>query len=590
MTNNQIAKLFRNVGAAYTIKNEDKYRFQIIAYQKAAEAIDGSASELADLFKEGKLDQIPGVGKSMRSHLKELLETGKVKHFNFITKEIPKAVFDLLDVSTMGPKRAYKLVKELKLTGEGDVRGHLLKLAKEGKIAGLEGFGEKSQADIIKAIKEYQKGMGKTRRMLLPFAFELAEKLITYLKLSEEVIEAYPLGSLRRMAPTIGDIDIAVATKHPKEVIDHFLTYPYKDRIIEKGSGTASILVSGGKQVDLMAQPPKTLGSLLQHFTGSKYHNIRLREEALRKGFSLSEYGIKSKTKNQKLKIKNYETEEEFYKALGMDWIPPEMREDRGEIKLAAAHQLPKLVELKDVKGDLHLHSSYPIEPSHDLGENTMTEMLKKAKELGYEYIAFSEHNPSIGKHSPNEIYSILAKRKERIEQLKESNKNIRIINLLEVDILSNNNLAINDKCISQLDAMLISVHSSFSMPKKEMTKRILNGLAHPKAKILCHPTGRLLNERNGYELDWERLFEFVVKHRKALEINAWPTRLDLPDTVVHEAIRQKVKMVIDTDSHALWQMDLMRFGVSVARRGWATKNDILNTMGYNTFKTWLKS
>lgn len=587
MTNLEIAKLLRFVAAAYIIKNESKYRFQIIAYQRAADAIEGSSAEVSDLFKEGKIDQIPGVGISIRAHLEELIKTGKVKHFDWVLKNIPKAVFSLMEVPTIGPKKAYRLVKEFNLNNEGDAAKHLLNLAKKGKIANLEGFGEKSQSDIIRAIDEYRQGMGKTKRMLLPFAFELAQKMIDYLKTSKDVSLAFPLGSLRRMAPTIGDIDIAVATESPKKVIDFFLSYPYKNRVIEKGDTTASILVNGGKQIDLMTQSPKAFGSLLQHFTGSKYHNVHLREEALKKGLSLSEYGIKEKIKG-KWQIKTFTNEEEFYAGIGMQWVPPEMREDRGEIELALKHSLPKLVDTKDIKGDLHIHSNYPIEPSHDLGQNSMEEMIKKAKELNYEYIAFSEHNPSVGNHSADRIYSILAKRKEKIEQLKESIKGIRIINLLEVDILSDGDLAVNDKCSSQLDAMLVSIHSSFSMPKEQMTKRIINGLSHPKAKILSHPTGRLLNERTGYEVDWEKLFEFVLNNHKALEINASPSRLDLPDTIIQEAVGQKVKMVIDTDSHAASQMDLMRFGIAAAHRGWAEKNDILNTLEYNKLLDWL--
>jgi DNA polymerase (family 10) len=391
------------------------------------------------------------------------------------------------------------------------------------------------------------------------------------------------------MKETVGDIDIAVGTDSPREVIEHFASYPYSERIIEKGPATASLLASGGRQVDLMTVPTKTYGSLLQHFTGSKNHNIKLREYALKKGLSLSEKGIKRKVMGKSI-TDTLETEEAFYKALGMQWIPPEIREDTGEIEAALEGKLPKLITLEDIKGDFHIHSSYPIEPSHDLGENTMEEMFAKAKQLGYEYLGISEHNPSISKHTKKQVYDIMEKRKDKIEQLKLSTKGIRVINLLELDILPNGDLAIDETALEHVDAVLISVHSVFTMDKKSMTKRVLTGLAHPKAKVLCHPTGRLLNQRIGYELDWDLLFDFCKKHNKALEINAWPLRLDLPDIAVREAVKEGVKFVINTDSHSLPEMDIMKYGVSVARRGWAEKHDIINTLSYEDILHWMQS
>ncbi|MDP3987739.1 MAG: DNA polymerase/3'-5' exonuclease PolX [Candidatus Levybacteria bacterium] len=585
MTNHEIARLLRNVAAAYSIKNENKFRFQIIAYQKAAEAIENLNSELEELYRKEELDTIPGVGASLKSHLEELLKTGKVKHFDWVAKGIPKGVFPLLDVPTFGPKKAYKLVKHFKLNNEKTVIDDLEKAAKEGKIANLETFGEKSQEDILKAISEYKKGKTKTTRMVLPYASQIADQIVKYLKDSKVIIDAQPLGSLRRMMATVGDVDIAVATNNPKEAINYFINYPQTQRVIEKGPTTASIIVSGDAQIDLMTQPPESFGSLLQHFTGSKPHNIHLREYALRLGLSLSEYGIKKGGKTNK-----FASEEKFYEALGMEWIPPEIREDKGEIELAIAHKLPKLVKLEEIKGDLHIHSSYPIEPSHDLGKSSMEEMIKKAKELGYEYLGFSEHNPSVAKHTNNSIYSILEARSNKIEQLKKSIKNLRIINLLEVDILANGHLPIDDKSLTFQDAIIVGIHSSFSMDRDNMTKRVLNGLSHPKAKIFAHPTGRLLNQRPSYELDWEKIFDFCKKKNKALEINAWPYRLDLPDVLVKEAIKHGVKMVTATDAHNVSQMDLMRYGITVARRGWASKNDILNSLEYNKFIKWLKN
>lgn len=590
MSNQQIAKLLREVAASYSIKNDQKFRFQIIAYQKAADAIENSNVELKDLYKENKLDSVPGIGPTIKSHLEELFKKGKVKHFEWAKQSIPPSVFTLMEIPTFGPKKSYRLATEFSIKNPKAAVDDLEKIAKSGKIANLSGFGEKSQEDILTAIAEFKKGIGKNIRMNLPYAYEVAQKMVSYLKELDAALRVEPLGSLRRMAPTVGDIDIATSTNKPKVVIDHFVKYPNRDRVIEKGDTTASMIVSGGREIDLMTMKPSAFGALLQHLTGSKNHNVHLREYALQKGFSLSEYGIKKQMANGKWQMANYSSEEDFYEALGMQWITPELREDAGEIEAAIKHKLPRLIELKEIKGDLHLHSSFPIEPSHDLGHSSFSEMLEKASEFKYEYLGFSEHNPSVSKHTQNEIYNLVANRNEAIEHIKSSIKNVRIIKLLEVDILSDGSLSIDDKTLDLLDAAIISIHSSFSLGKKEMTKRILHGLSYKKTKILAHPTGRMLNQRPGYELDMDVIFDFCKKHNKALEINSWPNRLDLPDSLIREAVNNKIKLVINTDSHAVWQMDMMKYGVAMARRGWAKKSDILNTLPYNKFVDWLRS
>lgn len=590
VTNIEVSKLLNNIAAAYTITDEEKYRFQIIAYQKAADTIEHHPTELKELLKEDKLHDLPGVGPSIKAHLEELFTTGKVNHFEEVMNRVPPAVFPLLEVPSFGPKKAYRLVKEFNLTSPQTVIADIVNLAQAGKIRPLAGFGEKSEADILRAMEEYTKGKGKVSRMVLSYADELAQKIITYLQKEPAVIQVHPLGSLRRKKETIGDIDISVATNDPQKVLHHFISYPHKERTIEQGDKTASILVTGGKQIDLMVQPENAYGSLLQHFTGSKAHNVHLREYALSKRLSLSEYGIKKHGAKGKELRETYDTEEKFYEALGMQWVPPEMREDRGEIELAVQHKLPKLVELADIKGDFHLHSSYQIEPSHDMGMNSMEEMIEKALSLGYTILGFSEHNPSLSKHTKKEITTILEKRMKYIEQLNlKYKKFIRIFSLLETDILPNGSLAINEDALSFLDATIVSIHSVFSLDKRAMTERVLKGLSHKKAKILAHPTGRLINDRRGYELDWEKIFTFCKTNNKALEINSWPSRLDLPDILVHEAINHGVKLIINTDSHKASQMSMMKYGVSVARRGWATKGDILNTMTYNEYEMWLK-
>ena len=588
MSNEQIAKLLRNIAVAYTIKNEKKFRFQIIAYQRAADFIKNSSIELKDYYKDSRLQDIPGIGTSIKGHLEELFKIGKSKQFNWALKGIPEPVFVLIDIPTFGPKKSYRLVNEFGLSNSKNVIADLEKIAKKGIIAKLKGFGEKSQRDILRAIKEFKEGKGKTSRMVLPFASEISDKIIDYLHKSPHVGRTYVLGSLRRMVPTIGDIDIAVASNDPKKVIDHFISYPYIERMIEKGKETASMLVSGGKQVDLMVQPPQAFGSLLQHFTGSKNHNIALREFALKKNMSLSEHGIKY-LKSKKSTIQQIDSEEKFYKTIGLAWIPPEIRENTGEIELAAKKALPKLIEIKDMKGDFHIHSSFPIEPSHDLGKNTIGEMANKAISLGYEYVGFSEHSPSTSKHTDSQIYTLISRRNQEIEQIKLRNKSIRILKLLEIDILPSGKLAVDTKSLNLLDFAIVSIHSVFSMDKKTMTERVIKGLSHPKAKILAHPTGRILNERQGYKLDWNKILNFCKQKNKALEINAWPSRLDLSDQLIRQCVNNDVKMAINTDSHALDQMENMKYGIAMARRGWATKNDILNTLEYNEFINWVR-
>ncbi len=586
MSNQQIAKLLRNVAASYTIKDEKKFHFQIVAYQKAADTISNLTEELKDFYLEGRLKSLPGIGNTLKSHLAELFEKGKVSHFQWVLKDIPESVFVLMEIPSFGPKKSYKLVKEFNLNDAKTVIDDLKGVAKAGKITKLEGFGDKSQTDVLRSIKEYKEGKGKTSRMPLPYAFEIAEKIVSYLRKCQDVEKAEALGSLRRRVSTVGDIDIAAAGISPKKIIEYFTNYPFKERIIEKGDISASIMVSGGRQIDLLIQPLESFGSLLQHFTGSKNHNIHLRELALKKGLSLSEYGIKHVKTG---KTEKYSDENKFYNAIGLQWIPPELREDKGEIEASQNNKLPDLVNLSDIRGDLHLHSNYPIEPSHDLGQNDMESMLKKAQDLNYNYLGFSEHNPSISKHTNQKIYEILKIRNEYINQLQSNIKNVRIIKLLETDILPNGNLAIDNNSLDLLDATIVSIHSVFSMNKDEMTKRVINGLSHKKAKILAHPTGRMLNERPGFELDWEKIFEFCKKNNIALEINSCTQRLDLPDNIIKLAVDNNVKMIINSDSHNVEQMTLQKYGIFMARRGWAKKSDILNTLSYNEFSEWLK-
>ncbi len=588
MTNLEIATLLRKIAAAYQILEEN--RFKIIAYDRAADSIEHLTSETKDLWDNGKLDEIPGVGSGIAHYLDELFRTGKVKHFDDVMKRVPKGVFPLLSVPGLGPKKAHKLVTELRLKGAKDVVGALDAAAKAGKIAPIEGFGEKSQEDIISAIATYKRGQIKENRMELPVADAIAQEIMAHLKKHSAVVRVDALGSLRRKVSTVGDIDIAAATKKPEEVTLHFLDYPHQ-KLVEQGPGGATILLKNGRQVDLRVQRPDAYGAMLQYFTGSKHHNIKLRSYGLTKRKSLSEHGIKEVKTGS---MRYFHTEEAFYKELGLPWIAPEMREDKGEIEAAQAGKLPKLVETQDIKGDLHIHTNYDLESSHDLGVDSLADHLTKAAELDYEYIGLSDHNPSITNHTENQIIDIMKRRKAKYEQLysswvKKVSRKCQMFVMCEVDILPDGKLALPEKAFEFVDAVIVSIHSSFTQDKKHMTDRIVRAVgAHPKVRILGHPTGRLLLKREGVNADWAAVFAACKKHDVALEINAYPSRLDLPDDLVFDALREGLRFCIDTDAHAVGQMEMMKYGVSVSRRGWATKGDIVNALGYNEFKDWL--
>jgi len=581
-TNQEVAELLRAVAAAYEVRNASK--FKVIAYDRAATSVEHLTTEIKDLWDEGKINEIPGVGPSIAQHLDELFAKGQSSHFREVMKGLPPAMFELIKISGIGPKTAFKLCQSLKIWRKKGALERIKKAAEEGKIRRLPGFGEESERKIKEAVTQAKLKKKEKPRMLLPYAAELAKKIIAYLKSSPWVEDAQPLGSLRRQCATIGDIDIAVKTKKPKKVVAFFLKFPQIKQVLNQGEKKASVVLHNETQVDLRTQDAQTWGSMLQYFTGSKHHNIALREWAQKRGFSLSEYGIKKVKTGKVIRTK---TEEEFYRYLGLPWIPPELREDQGEIEAAQKNKLPKLVSIKDIKGDLHLHSDFDVEPSHDLGKDDMETMVKKAAQLGYQYLGFTEHNPSISQHTPQQIISILSRKKELVEKINRTcakKLNIKVLNGLEVDILPDGRLALPEKAFALLDYVIASVHTSFHQPKKKMTQRILTALDFPKVRFLGHPTGRKLEMREGYEVDWEKVFAKVLKNGQFLEVNAFPDRLDLPDFLVKEAIQHGVKLVVNTDAHQVEHMELMPYGVAVARRGWARKKDIVNTLPWKKF------
>ncbi len=577
-TNLQVAQLLRKVAAAYTIKKDNP--FQIAAYQSAADAIEHATSEIKDLWQEKKLDTIPGVGEHLKAYLGELFKTGKVSHFDSVIRKVPRQTFEFLEIPGIGPKTAYKLAK----SGVKNVSDLKSKL----EARKLVDFSEKLSEKILQGISEYS---ARDQRLLLPDAARIAEQVLTWLKTSPAVKRADPLGSLRRQVATVGDIDFAVSSETPQKVITHFLQYPQIKETLASGDRKATVILKSGIQVDLMVQEPAKYGALLQHFTGSKQHNIHLRKLANERGLSLSEYGIKKiDHKGDQFAedlIFECATEEEFYKKLGLSYIPPELREDSGEIGAAQDDKLPKLVELDSIKGDLHVHTDYKIETSHDYGSESAKQAIEKAIRLGYEYLALSDHSPSMGNHTAKQVEELINKRTQHITSLQSKYREIKILNSLEIDILSDGSLSVTDSLLATLDLVIAGVHSSMRQTRTAMTKRIISAIKSPHVDVITHPTGRLINKRQSYEADWDQIFQACVKENTALEINAWPQRLDLPDVLVRDAIAKGVKFVIDTDSHALSHLDNMKFGVAVARRGWATREDIINAWNWVDFAKW---
>ena len=584
ISNAQIAKILRNVAAAYTIKKTGNI-FQVRAYENAADSIEHSTANIQDLWEEGKLDEVPALGVTIRGYLDELFKTGKVSHFESVEKRIPKIVFDLLDVPGIGPKTADKIARlGIKSIDE------LKKGLKSGKLQ-QKGFSAKLAETIILGLQEVS---SRGERMLLPYAAVQADRILDYLKKSPYVKDANALGSLRRMVATVGDLDFAASSDSPARAVEHFIQMPTVTRILDKGISKATVVLQSGIQADLLVGAPKAYGALLQHFTGSKSHNIKLRTLAIGNGYSLSEHGVRqteggrSKTEGGRL-IKT-ETEEDFYKLLSMDTPAPELREDTGEIEAALAHKLPNLVEFKDIKGDLHTHSNYPFEhPSHAPGVSSIEEIIKKTLQLGYTFIGISDHPPGHGTVSKEGIIEAVRLRTKFIQSIKLRTKSIRVLNGLEIDILGDGRLSVPDEALATLDYCIAGIHSGHRGTKDVVTNRLLAALENPHVDAISHPTNRLLNERQSSEADWERIFKAAAKKKKLLEINGYPNRLDLRDDLVRQALAYGVKFIINTDAHRVDQMENMRFGVSVARRGWVGKKDIVNAWNWTEFTDWFE-
>ncbi|MDD5773412.1 MAG: DNA polymerase/3'-5' exonuclease PolX [bacterium] len=568
MKNHEIAVIFEHIADILELKGENI--FKISAYRKASRILKDLASDIEEIDKQGKLKEIAGIGSGMTEKIEEFIKTGKIERYEEIKKEVPDGLVGLLSVPGLGPKGVSKINRELGIKNIDDLK----KAISDGKLRELEGFGEKKEENILRGVEVFESSKG---RINLGLAYPLVENILGYLFKIKEIKKAVPAGSLRRMQETIGDIDILVTGSNGPEIIEHFKKYPGVKEVLASGETKGSIRVEDGIQVDLRFVPEESFGSALQYFTGSKNHNIKLRDMAKKAGFKINEYGIFRD--DVKLGGKK---EEEIYKVLGLPFIPPEMREDRGEIEIAVKGRMPELLEHKNIRGDFHVHSRYSD------GSNSLREIAETGRKMGYEYIAITDHSQSL--HIAHGLKP--EKLEEQIEEINTINKEITGIKLLkgsEVNIKSDGTLDLQDNLLKKLDIVIASIHSGFKEDEDMLTGRVLDAMDNPYVSIFAHPTGRLIGERDAYHINIEKVIKKAKEKNIALEINAYYTRLDLNDINSRRAKEAGVKLAIGTDAHNTEQLWMMKFGVSVARRGWLEKKDVLNTFNLKDLKNWLK-
>jgi DNA polymerase (family 10) len=567
MKNQEIANIFYQIAIYLEM---DNIPFKPQAYEKAGLSLEGLSENIEDIYTKGgeeELKKIPGVGENIAKKIIEYLKTGKIKEYEKYYRKMPVNIGELIQVEGIGPKMISALYKNLKITN----LENLEKAAQQGKLRKLPNFGEKTEKNILESIAFLKRSRG---RFLLSEALFLAEDIIRQLKKVKEIDKISVAGSVRRMKETIGDIDLLATVQKEKKdgakkVMDVFVNLDGVIKVWDYGLTKSSVRFDKKIDVDLRVVDDYEFGSALQYFTGSKDHNIKTRKLAIEENLKLNEYGV---FKGKKLIAGK--TEEEVYQSIGLPYIEPELRENTGEIEAALGGKLPKIIGYNEIKGDLHCHSNW------DGGENSIEEMAKAAQLLGYEYLGISDHTKFLRIENGLDEKQLLEQHKE-IERLnrkiQDTRYKIQILHGCEANILNDGSLDIDDKILAQLDYVIAGIHSSMKMTREEMTQRMIKAMRNPYVKIISHPTGRLINRRDEYQLDIEKIIEVARETKTALEINSFPERLDLKDTNIRKVIQKGVKLVINTDSHYLDHLRLMRFGISQARRGWATKNDIIN-------------
>jgi len=560
MENKTIADIFTEIADILDIQGENPFRVR--SYRNAARTIADLSQSLQSLVAAGKnLEEIPGIGKSIREKIEEILATGKCHFLEELRAKVPPGLTELLKLEGLGPKKVKVLYDELGV----DSIDRLEKAAQAGKLRSLPGMGLKTEEKVLKAIENYRAGVG---RFKLSVGFMYAQALLDYLSKVSGVKRLDAAGSFRRRKETIGDLDILVICRPDSGVMDRFTKYEEVAEIISHGETKSSVRLKCGLQVDVRVLPEESYGAALHYFTGSKAHNVAIRERARERGLKISEYGIFRAKDEKRLGGKE---EEEVFKAVGLPFIPPELREDRGEIQAAAKGKLPQLIELADIRGDLQMHTKATD------GKNTIAEMANKAKELRYDYIAITDHSKAVRVAGGLDEKGLAQQFKE-IEKINSHLSGLRILKGVEVDILADGSLDLADDILKEGEVVLASVHSRFNMSEEEMTRRIIKAIKNPHVNILAHPTGRLILEREPYKINLKEVIQAAIDYGVILEINAYPDRLDLRDIDAQMAKEMGAKLAISTDAHSTEQMELMKFGVFTARRGWIEAKDVINT------------
>jgi DNA polymerase (family 10) len=570
LTNQQLADIFRRIADLLEIKGEVIYK--ILAYRKAADSLENLGSDVSGFWREGKLTEIPGVGKAISEKIDELLTTGKLEFLEKLENEVPLGLIGVLQVPDVGPKKAALFWKQLGVT---DLAG-LESAARAGKLRTLPGMGEKSEARVLAGIEALAR---RTDRTSLGKAWPFAQELIALLRTAPGVKTVEVGGSLRRMRATVGDLDLLAAVEDSRAVMDAFIGYPEVVRVLSQGETKASVEYSRNLRAQLWVHPPERFGTALQYATGSKDHNVRLRELALKKGLSLSDQAFLRQDGSEILCA----TEQEVYATLGMPWIPPEMREDRGEIQAALAGKLPDLIETSDILAELHTHSTWSD------GKLSIKELALAARERGKQALAITDHTASLGVAGGLSVDEIKQQRMEIEAVQREMGDTIRILQGAEVEIRADGSLDFPDQTLAELDIVIAALHSGLRQPRQQVTERLLCAMQNPNVDIIAHPTGRLIPNREGADLDMDAVLAAAAEHDVVLEINAHPSRLDLDDAYARRAVEMGIHLSIDTDAHSASDLDLLFFGVACARRGWVGPSSVINTWEPERLLGWLQ-
>jgi DNA polymerase (family X) len=562
--NGEIAEAFEELASLYELDGAVVYR--VLAYRNAAKSIREAGVSVEDMAREGKADELAGIGKTIAEKIAALLDTGSIPSADKLKQRIPSGLIEVTRIPGLGPKRARVLYEELGVESLDDLR----QAAEDGRLKDVAGFGAKAEENVRLALAAGADGRAKPR-VLLSRALEAGEDIVTALRELPAAERVELAGSARRMTDTCKDLDVVVASTDPAAITEAFAELGEVEEVHSAGEAGARAVTHSGLPVDLRVVPGESFGNLLQHLTGSGRHNEALRTEAVRRGLHVSEYGVADEQSGE---THACATEEEVYALLGMDWIPPELREDRGELKAARERRIPELVTLDDLRGDLHCHTT-----TSD-GRNGIREMADAARERGHEYLAITDHSATHG--FGNDVQADELRRQiERVAKLDEELEGIRLLAGSEVNVLPDGSLDYEDELLAELDWVVASLHTSFRMPEREMTDRMVAAIEHPLVDAIGHPTGRMLGRRESYSLDLGRVIEAAARTGTFLEINANPNRRDLPDVEARAASEAGVKLVVDSDAHGVGTLRNLRFGIATARRAWLTRDQVANTRSW---------